>query len=100
MLSYRLGTVNDFHWEFKPVFRCRKHHTYLTFIGEEKENQLYINTLYLVHLKHEQKDKKVKKERTFERKMLFLNTLFAIVLLPVTFTWPETRVLYIPMTSF
>ena len=20
MLSYRLGTVNDFHWEFKPVF--------------------------------------------------------------------------------
>jgi len=19
MLSYRLGTVNDFHWEFKPV---------------------------------------------------------------------------------
>ena len=23
MLSYRLGTVNDFHWEFKPV-SCRK----------------------------------------------------------------------------
>ena len=24
MLSYRLGTVNDFHWGFKPVFRYSK----------------------------------------------------------------------------
>jgi len=104
MLSYRLGTVNDFHWEFKPVFRrYSKPHTYSTCIGEEKENQLYINTLYLVHIKHEQKDKKVKKERTFEKKnAFFLNTLFAIVLLPMTCIRPETRerVLYIPMTSF
>jgi len=23
MLSYRLGTVNDFHWEFKPVAYIR-----------------------------------------------------------------------------
>jgi len=61
MLSYRLGTVNDFHWEFKPVFRYSKPHTYATFIGEEKEKQLCINTMYLVHIQHEQKDKKVKK---------------------------------------
>ena len=52
MLSYRLGTVNDFHWVFKPVFRYSKPHTYSTFIGEEKENQLCINTLYLVYIEH------------------------------------------------
>ena len=26
MLSYRLGTVNDFYWGFKPVFRYNKPH--------------------------------------------------------------------------
>ena len=57
MLSYRLGTVNDFHWGFKPVFRYSKPHTYSTFIGEEKE-KLCINTLYLVHIEHEHKDKR------------------------------------------
>ena len=24
MLSYRLGTVNDFHWKFKPVLTYSK----------------------------------------------------------------------------
>ena len=24
MLNYRLGTVNEKHWGFKPVFRCSK----------------------------------------------------------------------------
>jgi len=24
MLNYRLGTVNDFHWEFKPVLSYSK----------------------------------------------------------------------------
>ena len=62
MLSYRLGTANDFHWGFKPVFR------YSTFIGEEKEKQLCINTMYLVHIKHEHKDKKVKKERPLKKR--------------------------------
>jgi len=28
MLSYRLGTVNDFHWEFKPVLSYSKTHTF------------------------------------------------------------------------
>jgi len=27
MLSYRLYTVNDFHWEFKPVLSYSKPHT-------------------------------------------------------------------------
>jgi len=50
MLSYRLGTVNDFHWEFKPVFRFSKPHAYSTFIGDEKENQLHMYVLTLCTL--------------------------------------------------
>jgi len=37
MLSYRLGTVNDFHWGLKSVFSYSKSHTLLTFFGGEKE---------------------------------------------------------------
>ena len=37
-----------FIWGFKPVFRYSKPHTYSTFIGE-KEKQLCIKTMYLVH---------------------------------------------------
>jgi len=36
MLNYRLGTVNEKHWGFKPVFRC---FTFSTFSGEEKEKK-------------------------------------------------------------
>jgi len=36
MLSYRLGTVNDFHWEFKSVLSYSKPYTFSTFFGEEK----------------------------------------------------------------
>jgi len=39
MLSYRLGTVKDFHWEFKPVLSYRKPHTFSTFFGEEKRKK-------------------------------------------------------------
>jgi len=39
MLNYRLGTVNEKHWGFKPVFRCSKPHTFSTFSGEEKEKK-------------------------------------------------------------
>jgi len=28
MLSYRLGTVNDFHWKFKPVLSYSRPHTF------------------------------------------------------------------------
>jgi len=37
MLSYRLGTVNDFFGEFKPVLSYIKPHTFS--IGEEKERR-------------------------------------------------------------
>jgi len=42
MLSYRLGTVNDFHWGFKPVLSYSKPHTFLTFFGEEKERKMHL----------------------------------------------------------
>jgi len=43
ILSYRLGTVNDFHWRVKPVFHNWKLHTYFTLIGHE--NKIKIMTL-------------------------------------------------------
>jgi len=43
MLSYRLGTVNDFHWEFKPVLSYSKPYTFSTFFEEEKERQNAFN---------------------------------------------------------
>jgi len=39
MLSYRLGTVNDFHWGFKPVLSYSKPHTFSISLGEEKERR-------------------------------------------------------------
>jgi len=39
MLNYRLGTVNEKHWGFKPVFRCSKPHTYSTLFGEENKKE-------------------------------------------------------------
>jgi len=43
MLSNSLGTVNDFHWEFKPVLSYSKPHTFSTFFGEEKERKQAFN---------------------------------------------------------
>ena len=50
ILSYRLGTVNDFHWVFKPVLikpvlSYIKPHSYSTFFGEEKEINMHARTL-------------------------------------------------------
>jgi len=42
MLSYRLGTVNDFHWEFKPVLSYSKPQTHSTFFEEEKEKNMHL----------------------------------------------------------
>ena len=33
------GTVNDFHWEFKPVLSYSKSHTFSTFFREEKDRK-------------------------------------------------------------
>jgi len=43
MLSYRLGTVNDFHWGFNPVLSYSKPYTFLTFFGEEKKRKNAFN---------------------------------------------------------
>ena len=43
MLSYRLGTVNDFHWEFKPVLSHSKPHTFSTFFREKNERKKAFN---------------------------------------------------------
>jgi len=43
MLSYRFGTVNDFHWDFKPVLSYSKPHTFSRFFfGEEKEKNMHL----------------------------------------------------------
>jgi len=43
MLSYRLGMVNDFHWEFKPVLSYSKPHTFSAFFGEKKKKKNAFN---------------------------------------------------------
>ena len=47
MLSYRHGTINDFYWGFKPVLSYSKPHTSSTFIGEEKEKNIYSLYMYI-----------------------------------------------------
>ena len=42
MLSYRLGTVNDFHWFFLTVLSLSKPHYFSTFLGEEKEINMHL----------------------------------------------------------
>jgi len=59
MLSYRFGTVNDFNWGFKPVLSHSKPHTFTTFIGEGKENEMHLLSLP-GHIEYEQNDRKVK----------------------------------------
>jgi len=56
MLSYRLRTVNDIQWEFKPVLSYSKPHTFSTFYGVEKERKC-IKSLQPGHLEAEQNDR-------------------------------------------
>ena len=58
MLSYRLGTLNDFHWGVEPVLSYSKPHTFSTSSGEERKN---IYSLQPGHLEAEQNDMKVKR---------------------------------------
>jgi len=41
-LSYRLGTVNDFHWGFKPVLSYSKPHTFSTFLEMKKKEKMHL----------------------------------------------------------
>ena len=45
MFSNRLGTANDFHWGFKPVFRYKKPQTYSAFIEKENKNRMHLFAL-------------------------------------------------------
>jgi len=60
MLSYRLGTVNDFHWEFKPVLSYSKPHTFSK-NWRRKKKKKYVYSLQPGHLEAEQNDRKVKR---------------------------------------
>jgi len=42
MLSYQLGMVNDFHWEFKPVLSYNKPHTFSACVGEDTNNKMHL----------------------------------------------------------
>jgi len=57
MLSYRLGTVKDIHFEFKPVLSYSKPHTFSTLFGDEK-GTLCIYFLQPGQLEAEQNDRK------------------------------------------
>jgi len=48
MLSYRLGIVNNFPWEFKPVLHWSKPDTFSILIGEENKTKC-IYSAYLGH---------------------------------------------------
>jgi len=61
MLYYRLGTVNEKHWGFKPVIRCSKPHTFSTFSAEEKEKNCPFNLFNKVTMELYKNDRKVNK---------------------------------------
>ena len=42
MLSFRLGTVNDFHLGFKPVLSYSKPHTFSTFLEKKKKEKMHL----------------------------------------------------------
>jgi len=63
MLSYRLGTVNDFRLGFKPVLSNSKPHTFSTYFGEEEEQNICIYSIHPGHLEAEQNDRKVKRSK-------------------------------------
>jgi len=50
MLSYRLGTVNEFHWEFEPVFSYSKPHTSQQFVEKTKIKKYAFTLLYYLDI--------------------------------------------------
>jgi len=49
MLSYRLGTVTDFHWEFKLVLSYSKPHTCSTFLEKKKKKNTHLLSPIMPH---------------------------------------------------
>ena len=49
MLSYRLGKVKDFHWEFKPVLSYSKPYTFSTYFEKKKKDKMHLLSLQPGH---------------------------------------------------
>ena len=60
MLSYYIGTVNEFHLGFKPVLSYSKPNTFSTFLEKKKKG---IYSIQPGHLEGEQNDRKVKRSK-------------------------------------
>jgi len=71
-LSYHLRTVNDFHWELKPVLSYSKPHTFSTFFGEEKETNMHLLSPTRPAEQNESKLKKkgMKRENSMLKRLL------------------------------
>jgi len=63
MLSLRLGTVKDFHWEFKLVLSYSKPKTFSTSFGEEKERTNAFTLSNQATREAKQNDTKVKRSK-------------------------------------
>ena len=46
MFSY-LGTVNDFHWGFKPVLSYSKPYTFSTFLEKKKKEKVHLISQFI-----------------------------------------------------
>jgi len=55
MLSYRLGTVNDFHWDFKPLSSYSKPHTFSTCLENKKKETRGPTWPWVAHLRKRSK---------------------------------------------
>jgi len=62
MLSYHLGTVNDFHWKFKPVLSYSNLTLSQHFLRRQRKEKC-IYSLQPGHLEAEQNDRKVKRSK-------------------------------------
>jgi len=60
MLSYRLGTVKDFHMEFEPVLSYSKPHIFSTYYEKKKTEKCIYS---LSNQATEQNDSKVKRSK-------------------------------------
>jgi len=70
MLSYRLSTVNDFYWGFKPVLSYSKPHTFSTLFGKEKEINIHLLSP-TSHVETKQNVRKVQRSRIKREKCEF-----------------------------
>jgi len=75
MLSYRLGTVNNFQWGLKPGLSCNKYHT---FLEKKKKNVPLLSLLpdQLEYKKNDSENWSEKSATTRPRAWIFLYNAF------------------------